>query len=513
MEQFLYSEKLDKKPKINVIFAYPAVESIAMASLGYLSIFKLIDLMDDVFVERVYSDTKTTRAHIKDVSVMGFSTSFEIDILTIIKMLEKYNIPLHYKDRDDSHPLIFAGGPAINSNPIPFAEFYDFISIGEGQLTKEVLQFVADNKDLSRDELLNHIKDFEGVWVPKFGKYDVNAIKDKLDEPVYTPILSPKSYFKDTFIIEIERGCPKMCNFCSASWMNLPTRYIDKEKVKEAIDLGLKYANKIAFLGAFVAGHPDFDEIIDYIKEKRKSQEIEISISSLRADLKDDKLFKALVECGQKTATIAIEAASQKMRDYIKKDLSEDEIIKTVDMAQKAGLKGLKIYTMIGFNQETQEDIQALVDLAKKLKEKHKGFDLTFSLSTLVPKPHTPFESIMREDSKSLEKKIEYLKKGLHKLGVNFRPSSVDWDSISSILSRADFSMFEYLIEVVKQGAKLGAFKNVYREFEKTHGFKKYEQAIKMPYDNTKEGTPWDFIKCAPKDLLDKRKQQIKDYS
>lgn len=509
MERFLYAQKLNKHPKINVRFAYPAIESFAMASLGYLSIFKLLDLNDNIFVERVYADSKTTRISIEDVDVMGFSTSFEIDILTVVKMLKKYDIPLKASERGENHPLIFAGGPAVNSNPLPYREFYDFISIGEGQCTLKVLDFIANNRHLKRDEILEKIKDFEGIWVPKFGKYDVKVVRDELLEPVSTPILSDKSFFKDTFVIEIERGCPKMCNFCLASWLNLPARFLDTQKIINSIDNALKYTNKIALLGAYVAGHPDFDKIIDFIAQKNEISPIELSISSLRSDLADERLFKTLVKCAQKHATIAIEAGSERMREIIKKDLTDEQIFKTVECARLSGLKGLKIYTMIGFPNETQSDIDALVELAKDLKNKNKGFELTFSLSTLIPKAHTPFEDILKENSKSLEKKIEYLKKQMHKIGITLRPSSVDWDDVQAILSRCDVSLADYIIEVCERGGNLGAFKHVWREFYKQGIFKAdlHESAI-MPYDNKSAQLPWSFIKAAPQDLLESRKKE-----
>lgn len=508
MEKFLYTQKLDKHPKINVWFAFPAIENFAMASLGYLSIFKMIDLMDNVFVERVYADTKTTRCNVEDVRVMGFSTSFEIDILTVVKMLKKYNIPLKSSLRGENDPLIFAGGPAVNANPLPYQEFYDFISIGEGQLLVKVFDFIAKNGHLSRDELLEKLKDFEGIWVPKFGKYKVELVRDKLDEPVATPILSEKSFFQDTFVIEIERGCPKMCNFCLASWMNLPARFLDTQKIISSIDNALKYTDKIALLGAYVAGHPDFDKIIDFIHQKNQISPVELSISSLRADLADEKLFKTLVECGQKTATIAIEAGSERMRQIIKKDLSDREIFETVKTARESGLKGLKIYTMIGFPGETDEDIKALVELAKNLKNENKGFDLTFSLATLIPKAHTPFEDIIKEDSKSLEKKIAYLKKQMHKIGVTLRVSSVEWDAVQAVLSRSGASLADYIIEVCEKGGNLGAFKQVWREFHKRGEFKSLEDTAQMPYDNTQNELPWAFINAAPQNTLKARKQE-----
>lgn len=508
MEKFLWEKNYNKQPKINAWFAFPAIESFAMASVGYLSIFKMLDLMPDVYVERIYQDTKTTRVCADDVSLMGFSTSFEIDILTVIKMLKKYEIPIKSQDRGENDPLVFAGGPAVCANPLPYQDFYDFIIIGEGQLLPEVFQFVADNKDLSRDELLEKLSKFSGIWVPKFGKYDVEFHRDNLVEPVYTSILSDKSFFRDTFVIEIERGCPKMCNFCLASWLNLPTRFLEVEKILRDIEMALKYTNKIALLGAYVAGHPDFDKIIDFIKEKHKISPIELSISSLRADLADEKLFKTLVECGQKHATIAIEAGSERMRKIIKKDLSDEQIFKTVETARKSGLKGIKIYIMIGFPKETDEDIEALIEIAKKLKNQNKGFDISFSLSTLIPKAHTPFENVKKEDSKSLDKKINYIKKQMHQIGVTLRPTSVEWDAIQAILSRCGYSLADYLVEVSAQGGNLGAFKHVWKDFYKNKKLpQSFDEATTLPYLDENE-IPWEFIKACPRDVLKNRQKE-----
>lgn len=508
MERFLYSQKIDKHPKINAWFAFPAIESFAMASLGYLSIFKTLDLMDDVFVERVYADTKTTRCAVKDVKVMGFSTSFEIDILTVIKMLKKYNIPLKSSQRGENDPLIFAGGPAVNSNPLPYQEFYDFISIGEGQLLQNVFHFLAENKDLKRDELLEKLRDFDGIWVPKFGKYEVNLIRDNLVEPVATPILSDKSFFKDTYVIEVERGCPKMCNFCLASWMNLPARFLDVRKIIDSISNALQYTNKIALLGAYVAGHPDFDKIIDFVNEKNKISPIELSISSLRADLADEKLFKTLVECGQKHATIAFEAGSERLRKIINKDLTNEQIYATVKAAREAGLKGLKIYVMIGLPHETDEDIQAFIDLAADLKKQNRGFEFTYSIANFIPKAHTPFENVKMDSFKSLEKKMLYIMKNLRKKNIAFRFASIEWDLIQAILSRADKSLADYIIEVCERGGNLGAFKHVWKEFCEKGKFKDIKEAAIMPYDSTKKQLPWSFVCAAPQDVLENRRKE-----
>ena len=508
MEKFLYERLQNKNPKINAWFAFPAIESFAMASLGFLSIFKQLDLMEDVFVERVYSDSKTTVASVDELDVIGFSNSFEIDILTILKMLSKYKIPPLSKDRGEEYPLIFGGGPVLSANPVPFEEFYDFISVGDGKVVLDkAFKVLVEKRNETKEAKLKALSEIEGIWVPKYGKEkSVKKISDEVTEPVYTPILSDKSYFKDTFIIEIERGCPKTCNFCLASWLNLPVRYVEYEKIIKAIDLGLQNTNKIALLGAYVAGHPKFNEILNYIREKNKINPVELTLSSLRADLADEQVIRTLVECGAKSATIAVEAGSERLRKVINKDLTDEQILKTVENARKFGLKGLKIYAMIGLPTETDDDIFALIDLMKRLKEANKGFELSLSVASFIPKAHTPFQWCKKADHKDLEKKMTVLKNKISPLGVNLRPSSIEWDSIQSVLSRAGIPLSSYLLKVIENGGNLGAFKQTWRRMAKAGILPELESYAKMPItENPDDTLPWEFISVTDKNILKRR--------
>lgn len=510
MEKFLYKRLQNKTPKINAWFAFPAIENFGMASLGFLSLFKQIDLMKDVFVERIYADTKTTVANLEDVDVIGFSNSFEIDILTILKMFSKFKIPPLSKDRDENCPLIFAGGPVITANPIPYEDFYDFISIGDAKVTfDKIFQILVEKRNETKEAKLQALSEIDGVWVPKYGKNKpIQKISDVLEEPLYTPILSDKSYFKDTFIIEIERGCPKTCNFCIASWLNLPVRYTPLEKILEAIDFGLQHTSKIALLGAYVAGHPDFDKILEYIRKKNKISPVELTLSSLRADLTGENVIRTLVECGQKTATIAVEAGSERLRKVINKDLTDEQILKTVENARLYGLRGLKIYAMIGLPTETDEDIEALINLMKRIKAENKGFELTLSVSSFIPKAQTPFQWSKKANSKELDVKLTHLKNELSKIGINMRPTSVDWDLIQSILSRAGFSLSSYLLKVVENGGNLGAFKQTWRKMAKAGELPELNSYAEMPIpENPDDKLPWEFIHVTDKNILKKRLQ------
>ena len=363
--------------------------------------------------------------------------------------------------------------------------------IGDGEyIFIKVLDILK--KRLTKSETLLELAQIEGVYVPNINKR-VIKVTEVLNKVIYTPIISEKSYFKDTFIIEVARGCMNRCAFCTASYLNLPFRYYEYNKIIDAIELGLKHTNKIALLGAQISAHPDFEKIMKYLRKKIESgMNIELGISSLRTDAITPELIKTLVLGGQKTSTIAIEAASERLRKFINKNLKEEQILNAVKLSRENGLKGLKIYSMIGIPTETQDDIDEFIKLAKKIKSENKGFEITFSFSTFVPKPQTPLQWAKREDTKSLEKKQKYLEKELAKLGINSKFSSAKWDYWQTLLSRGDDRLTEFLIEVYQNGGKIGAYKSALKKYDiDTDKF--------INGYNLNDTLPWDFIENNPK--------------
>ena len=210
-----------------------------------------------------------------------------------------------------------------------------------------------------------------------------------------------------------------------------------------------------------------------YIIDKVDSgMDLEVTVSSLRADYVSDTVLEMLHKCGQKSATIAVEAGSERLRKVINKQLNKQDILCIIDKMVKHGFTGVKMYGIIGLPTETYEDLDEFVNLCKEIKQKYKGFIITPSFSTFVQKAHTPFQFAGREDIKTLEKKNEYIKKEFAKIGIKARTSSVKWDYIQSLLSRGDRTLTPYLIEVFNQGGNIGAFKSVYKDFEKNNKLK-----------------------------------------
>lgn len=505
MEKFLYKRNLKKNADYNIWMAFPGCYSFALSSLGYLHIFRLMDEMEEVNVERVYSDSTKTEIQFKDVNAIAFSSSFDLDFMSIFPMFDKYKIPYKTSDRDKNMPIIFCGGPVVTANPIPYKDFFDFMIIGDGeQLNTNVVTILADNKDKPKDEILKLLAKLNGVYVPALNQEKIVKNSCKIENCVYTPILSDDAFFKDMFIIEISRGCANCCGFCMASYLNLPVRFAPYENIIEAIDLGLQYTNKIALLGAQVSIHPKFKQICEYIAQKvQKNPEIEMSISSLRVDAVDDAMIKTLVSAHQKHVTIAIEAGSERLRKVINKNITEEQIKHTVETARLNGLKGVKIYAMIGIPTETQEDLNEMVRVAKELKQANKGFDISFAFSSFIPKPHTPLQWCGRFSTKELEKRQNFLQKEFHKIGVKTSFSSIKWDYWQTVLSRGDDKISDFIIDVYKNGSKLGAFKKAAKD-----KFNPDDYALRD--FNVNEALSWDIIDLPPsKEVLIERHKKL----
>lgn len=466
-ETYLYERKLNKTADYNVWFAFPECYAFSLSSLGYLWLFKELDENENIYVERICTDTEKTELRYEEVDSIGFSVSFDMDFINIFKILEKYNIPFKSSERTENHAVIFAGGPVITSNPEPYKDIFDFMVIGDGEgvnikAVEECRKYKL-GEIKNKEELLNRLSQIEGIYVPYIHstKNPVKKAHSSLKECIYTPILSEESFFSNTFIIETSRGCYNCCGFCIASYLNLPARFVPYETIIEKIELGLKYTNKIALLGALVSAHPRFEDICEYIYNRIQSGvNIEMSISSMRANTLTPNIVKTLVAAGQKNITIAIEAATERLRKVVNKNITEEQIFNAVRISKENGLKGIKIYAMIGLPTETNKDIEEFIRLAKDLKTEFKGFNITFSFSTFVPKINTPFQWYGREDTKSLEKKISFLQKEFHKIGMDARFSSPKWDYYQTLLSRGDSTFADYMIEVYRQGGKLGAFKS-----------------------------------------------------
>jgi radical SAM superfamily enzyme YgiQ (UPF0313 family) len=492
-ETYLYTPVLAQPNAVRVAFCYPASYQIAMSSLGFMILFKQMDVHPDIDVTRVYSDTLQDFSA-NQFEVMGFSFSFELDTVNILKNLEDWKIPLLAEQRERSHPFVFSGGPVPMSNPEPYADFFDFFLIGEGeQLMSEAMLTIAKYRDLpNRQDVLRKLAaEVVGVYVPSLYEISYTSndgpiasitprfddapmpvhrriVVDMTDHVATTPILTDKSVYSSTYLVEVMRGCAHRCRFCLASYSTLPARGAGADPIISKLEEGLRHSRKIGLLGALISDHPQFDEICDYLHHQMDRLEgqgdsLTISSSSLRADTLSVPIAKTFKRGKQRQLTIAVESGSERLRRRINKNLKHDQILKAAGVVAEAGMKGLKIYGMVGLPDETDADVEQLAVLMRELRSQNPKLELHLGSSSFVPKAGTPFQWQAKLDSKTIEARFALLKKALGKT-ADLRPSSAKWDYFQAVLSRGDRRLSKLLLRFYALGGSLGSIKRAYKE-------------------------------------------------
>lgn len=486
-ETFLYQPAHPLPEAIGVGLLYPYTYAVSMSSLGYLNLFRQLDENPTVNARRITTDDMHLQP-VHNLDLAGFSFSFELDILEVLRMLDFYHIPLYACERDQE-PLIFAGGPVVMTNPEPYADFFDFFIIGEGEevLNDLIAAYRSIQHIASRQEKLKALALMvPGLYVPSLYEVtygdsgEILAIQPTLEGLpfpiekrlvldmdsviVSTPIVTQDTVFSNTFLVEVMRGCAHRCRFCLASYSMLPARGPSLSHLLERIENGLQYTDKIGLLGALIADHPEFDALCDVLKSKPN---IQVSAASLRADTLTPHIAETFKHGGQQNITIAVESGSESLRKRINKHLKTDAILQAAETTFKAGIPGLKLYMMAGLPDETQADLEETVSLVKRIKKQNPQLKLHVGCSTFVPKAATPFQWMAREDSKVLQEKQEFLRKSLVKT-CDFRPSSPKWDAVQALFSRGDRRLAPFIVEFSRQGANLGALNRTLKQFKQS---------------------------------------------
>lgn len=435
-----------------------------MASLGYQTVFKLFASNPKTHSTRYFTDLQEPFS--KDVDIITFSISWELDFINVIKILKQLNIPLKSNERNASHPIIFAGGPVVTANPEPWADFFDLIAIGDGEENipalidqLEVCKNKTDFSNMStanRIGVLEHFLEVPGIYIPQMLDSDLQLIVDRQKTSASnlsaSSVIAPESCWQDTFLLEVVRSCPEMCRFCLASYLTLPFRAPDLEadlipKAKEA----LEHSKNIGLLGASVTQHPEFIELLKYLAE---IPDIKVQVASVRASTVTQEMTDLLFKCGVKSLTIAIESGSERLRDIINKKLPEEYIFSAAKAARESGLKSLKLYGMVGLPHETDEDIDATIDLLTRLKAENKTLKIVWGCSVFTPKAQTPFQNFGVDQSS--EAKLKKLTKALKPQGIDVRAESYKWAQVQALISRGDRSINDVMI-AVEQSSNTGA--------------------------------------------------------
>lgn len=500
-EQGYYRYPLGTRTKFAL--AYPNSYFLGMSNLGLHIVYKLLNERDDTACERVflperkkiqqYENTRTpvmsveSQLPLYDFDLIGFVVSFEMDYFNLVKILELGKVKLRSKERGEKDPIVMAGGPCATFNPEPLSQVVDVFIIGEGEVIMPSLMDAyheARVQGLSRQETLLRLAQVPGVYVPSLYEHrwdeegrlrSIEALPGapakvsrqwvrNLDEhPAHTVVVTDNTEF-NFYLIETARGCGRHCRFCMAGYCFRKPRNRSLEVINRQVQEALQHRKRIGLMGAAISDYPEIDELCRDIL----GEGLSMSVASFRADSVTEELVTSLAQSGLKTLTIAPEAGSVRMRAVINKGIEEKHIFNTVELGLKAGIKNFKLYIMIGLPFEQDEDIEAIIDLANRVKdymeaEGSKG-TLTLSVNPFIPKPFTPFQWMPMADKKEVEQKLKHLDKSLRKrkhVVVNVESPKEAY--VQGVLARGGRDIGEVLLRACEMGGSK-AFKRALKE-------------------------------------------------